>query len=70
MLYRIIRMPEDNPQKTITFQPHTLLPVDIGKRRTGKPRVKWIDKTLEHAWYRLTPVSYTHLRAHETLSDL
>eukprot|EP00973_Karenia_brevis_P007164 971901-Karenia_brevis.AAC.1 len=55
-------MPEDSPQKSITFQPNILLPVDIGKRRTGKPRVKWIDKTLEHAWYRLTHSEFTQYR--------
>eukprot|EP00973_Karenia_brevis_P009298 1259475-Karenia_brevis.AAC.1 len=55
-------MDEDNPQKTITFQPNSLLPVDIGKRRTGKPRVKWIDKTLEHAWRRLVHSEFTQYR--------
>eukprot|EP00973_Karenia_brevis_P061646 8573047-Karenia_brevis.AAC.1 len=29
MLYKIIKLPEDNPQKTITFQPNTLLPIDV-----------------------------------------
>eukprot|EP00973_Karenia_brevis_P067619 9408815-Karenia_brevis.AAC.1 len=55
-------MNDDNPQKTVTFQPGTLLPVDIGKRRTGKPRVKWIDKTLEHAWSRLVHSEFTQYR--------
>eukprot|EP00973_Karenia_brevis_P026990 3723684-Karenia_brevis.AAC.1 len=49
MLYRIIKLPEDNPQKTTIFQPNSLLPIDIGKRRHGRPRVKWINKTLEQA---------------------
>eukprot|EP00973_Karenia_brevis_P059279 8252862-Karenia_brevis.AAC.1 len=55
-------MADDNPQKAITFQPNILLPVDIGKRRTGKPRVKWINKTLEHAWSRLTHSEFTQYR--------
>eukprot|EP00973_Karenia_brevis_P005223 717279-Karenia_brevis.AAC.1 len=62
MLYRIINMRDDNPQKSITFQPNSLIPVDIGKRRTGKPRVKWIDKTLEHAWRRLVNSEFTQYR--------
>eukprot|EP00973_Karenia_brevis_P051922 7211888-Karenia_brevis.AAC.1 len=62
MLYRIIKLPEDNPQKTITFQPNTLHPIDIGKRRHGRPRVKWINKTLEQAWHRLVHSEFTQYR--------
>ena len=29
-----------------------------------------VQDTLERGWLRLAPVSYTHLRAHETVLDL
>ena len=54
MLYRLLRLPSDDPQVNITFQSNTLLPIDIGKRRVGRPRLKWIDTTLEQAWKRIT----------------
>eukprot|EP00973_Karenia_brevis_P050272 6977001-Karenia_brevis.AAC.1 len=50
MLYRVINANPENPLRTVTFQPDSLYPIDIGKRRVGKPRVKWVDKTIEHAW--------------------
>eukprot|EP00973_Karenia_brevis_P054025 7504453-Karenia_brevis.AAC.1 len=62
MLYRVINASESSPLKTVTFQDDTLFPIDIGKRRTGKPRVKWVDKTIEHAWRRLVNSEYTQYR--------
>eukprot|EP00973_Karenia_brevis_P020505 2816359-Karenia_brevis.AAC.1 len=38
MLYRVINAPADSPLTTVTFQENSLYPIDIGKRRTGKPR--------------------------------
>eukprot|EP00973_Karenia_brevis_P046531 6452953-Karenia_brevis.AAC.1 len=53
MLYRVINARPDHLIETVTFQPDSMYPIDIGKRRTGKPRVKWVDKAIEHAWRRL-----------------
>ena len=58
MLYRLINSPSHDPQVKITFQDDTLYPVDIGKRRTGRPRIKWIDNTIDLAWGRITKAKY------------
>eukprot|EP00973_Karenia_brevis_P048657 6754211-Karenia_brevis.AAC.1 len=62
MLYRIINSNSDSPLRTVTFQDEGLYPIDIGKRRVGKPRVKWVDKTIEHAWRRLVNSEFTQYR--------
>eukprot|EP00973_Karenia_brevis_P034590 4772847-Karenia_brevis.AAC.1 len=41
----------------------------MGKRRTGKPRVKWINKTLEHAWSRLVHSEFTQYRFEQLNAD-
>ena len=58
MLYRILRMANDNPHVTITFEEGTLHPIDIGKRRSGRPRIKWLDNVMELAWQRITRSKY------------
>ena len=54
MLYKIILANNDNPLKALTFQTNTLLPVDLGVRRSGRPRCKWTEETLADAWRRIT----------------
>ena len=60
MLYRILRMSQDNPHVTITFEDGTLHPIDIGKRRSGRPRIKWLDNVMDLAWRRITRSKYPH----------
>ena len=55
LLNSIIMSPEGTPTKALTFKPNTLTPVEVHnaqgrKRRSGQPRVKWIDATLENLW--------------------
>ena len=55
LLNSIINAPEETPTKAVTFQPNTLLPVEIHnvqgrRRRPGHPRVKWVNTTLENLW--------------------
>ena len=55
LLNSIIRSPEETPTRVVTFQPNTLNPVEIHnnrdrKRRSGHPRVKWVETTLENLW--------------------
>ena len=55
LLNSIICSPEGSPTRVLTFQPNTLQPTEIHdnntrKRRSGHPRVKWVDTTLENLW--------------------
>ena len=55
LLNSIITSPEGTPTKVTTFKPNTLTPVDMHdvkgrKRRSGQPRVKWVETTLESLW--------------------
>ena len=56
LLNSIITSPEGTPTKVITFKPNTLTPVDLHdvtgrKRRSGQPRIKWVDTTMENLWH-------------------
>eukprot|EP00973_Karenia_brevis_P075151 10440354-Karenia_brevis.AAC.1 len=54
--------PDSNPLRQVTFQPESVIPVDIGKRRSGQPRVKWTENTLATIWKRITNYPYTQYR--------
>ena len=41
---------EDEPGTAVTFDHHTLQPIDHGKKRIGQPRVNWYIRTLEDLW--------------------
>ena len=60
MLYKIILTRNDNPLKTLTFQPETFKPVDLGVRREGRPRCKWTEETIADAWRRITIHPFRH----------
>ena len=64
MLFRILRMASDKPHVTITFEEGTLHPIDIGKRRTGRPRIKWLDNVIDLAWQRITRSRYHQFMYH------
>ena len=40
----------------------TMYPIDIGRRRSGRPRIKWIGQTISHARKRITDSRYTRYR--------
>ena len=55
LLNSIIMSPEETPTKVFTFQPNTLYPTEVHdtqgrKRRSGQPRVKWVDTALDNLW--------------------
>jgi len=54
-LTKIVNLEEGNPSKSVTFKKGTLIPLDVTeregtKRRSGKPRVKWVETGLGNLW--------------------
>ena len=55
LLNSIITSPEGTPTKVLTFKQNSLHPTEIHntqgrKRRSGQPRVKWVDTALDNLW--------------------
>ena len=55
LLNKIINAPPDTPIRHCTFRPNSIEPIQIKdkgnvKRRSGKPRVKWVETGMERLW--------------------
>ena len=55
LLSNIIKLPPGAPTKAMTFKANTLHPVSFTEtagtvRRSGKPRIKWVETTLDSLW--------------------
>ena len=55
LLSKIINMPEDSPPKVVTFEHDSLHPVSFHAtagvvRRSGQPRVKWVETAMDKLW--------------------
>eukprot|EP00973_Karenia_brevis_P049122 6813088-Karenia_brevis.AAC.1 len=55
LLNKIIKKPQTDPIRAITFQQHSLVPIQIEnkpgvKRRSGQPRVRWVETALARLW--------------------
>ena len=38
------------PGTAVTFNPHTLIPLNHGKKRVGHPRLNWFQVTIQDVW--------------------
>ena len=50
LLAKLIVLGKDEPSATVTFDVDTMRPHDYGKLRVGRPRIKWLSRTLAEAW--------------------
>ena len=48
-LAKLIKMKEQDPAASVTMD-SSFIPHDHGVRRKGRPRIKWLDTTLEDMW--------------------
>ena len=46
----LLRAKNEDPTRSITFQPNTAKPIQIGKRRIGGPKKHWTNETLKLIW--------------------
>ncbi len=47
LLAHTVRSPNDDPIRQCTFNPNSLVPADVTKRRVGRPRDNWTWKCYE-----------------------
>ena len=58
LLGHIIRCENTDPMRAITFNENTVDTRRLGWRREGKPRVKWVEATMQDAWKILRKQQY------------
>ena len=46
-------MEDENPKKSTTMEVATLKPIDVGKRRVGRPRCNWLTTTTDELWSKI-----------------
>ena len=61
-LLKLLKAPNDDPRKHITLDAQTLAPLDLGKRRVGRPRAPWYLTTLQDYWDRIGKSYNTSVR--------
>ena len=52
LLGHVIRAPNDDSLRQVTFKKGTLTPQLEEKRRTGRPKNNWILENLQLAWFK------------------
>ena len=54
----ILRSPNSDPLRQVTYQPDSAEPVEIGKRRIGRPRQQWTFRSNELIRSKLSHTDY------------
>ena len=54
----ILRSPNNDPLRQVTYEPDNAEPVEIGKRRIGRPREKWTYRSNELIHGRFSCAGY------------
>ena len=54
----ILRSPNSDPLRQVTYQPDSAEPVEIGKRRIGRPRQQWTFRSNELIHSKLSHTDY------------
>ena len=54
----ILRSPNNDPLRQVTYEPDNAEPVEIGKRRIGRPRQQWTYRSKELIRGRISRTDY------------
>jgi hypothetical protein len=50
LLGHLMRTGNDDPLRQVSLQPNSGRPIAKGKRRSGKPRQRWVDNVMKKVW--------------------
>ena len=56
LLAKLITQRREDPAARASFDPETLRPHDYGKKRVGRPRLNWVNCTLQDFWREVKAV--------------
>ena len=50
LLGHVVRADNKDPMRQVTFEKGNVTERTVGKRRVGKPKLKWTKTTMQEAW--------------------